>query len=75
MQGTLLFHYFIKFKPYFVLKEEGPKQRLIKEQPFTSAPATAGMNMSQELNASQISPILAAIIALLIGYLIGKFIL
>ena len=51
------------------------KQRTLKEQPSTGASAVAGMNMSQELNASQISPILAAIIALIIGYLIGKFIL
>ncbi|XP_065065384.1 vesicle-associated membrane protein-associated protein B-like [Rhopilema esculentum] len=57
------------------LKEEGPRQRVSKEQPTTAATTMSTMNMSQELNASQISPILAAILALIIGYLIGKFIL
>lgn len=55
------------------LKEEGPRQRLVKD--VANKSPVAGMNMSQELSVSQISPILAAILALIVGYLIGKLIL
>lgn len=57
------------------LKEDGTRLRSVKNSSPSNAPTAAGVNMSQELNASQITPILAAIIALLIGCLIGKFIL
>eukprot|EP00794_Sanderia_malayensis_P019034 gene19034-20947_t len=56
------------------LKEEGLRQRTAKASGDDKSPV-AGLSMSQELSASQISPILAAILALIIGYLIGKLLL